>query len=141
MDVSMQMSQSGEMVSKSNFVSAQKGQRGPEDVFCFPEGEFGRCQFARAASKDVKRTREHGFQPHGTQSAVDSELHFSHSVFAWPRTKMRQLKKVTSHYAFFSSSYGKRQRPTKTKIHNREKAEKKIQSDKQMNQIDMFRDV
>lgn len=33
MNVFMQMSQSGEIVSKRTFVCAQKGQRGPKDVF------------------------------------------------------------------------------------------------------------
>lgn len=35
MNVFMQMSQSGEIVSKSTFVCAQKGQRGPKGVFFF----------------------------------------------------------------------------------------------------------
>lgn len=54
MNVFMQMSQSGEIVSKSTFVCAQKGQRGPKDVF-FQEAEVGCCEFARAGSKDRGR--------------------------------------------------------------------------------------
>lgn len=54
-NVFMQMSQSSEIVSKSTFLCAQKGQRGPKGVLFFQEAEVGCCEFARAGSKDRGR--------------------------------------------------------------------------------------
>lgn len=154
-NVFMQMSQSGEIVSKSTFVCAQKVQRGPKGVFFFFSRSWSRLLWVCQSRFQRQRTLESSFQSHETQSSVyrivemclplelcvtaqgkknkiieqkKNYITFIQYLHGPPQTY--QFKKVISQYAFSSSSHSKQQRPTNNGENTAKKTKNKLQTDK-----------